>query len=48
VQWVEPGSLSSHQYWKHHEHALIRLHIGLESVDDLTADLKQALAKIKK
>lgn len=48
VQWVEPGSLSSHQYWKHHQHALIRLHIGLESVDDLTADLKQALAKINK
>lgn len=47
VQWVEPGTLSSHRYWKHHEHALIRLHIGLESTEDLIADLKHALTKIK-
>lgn len=47
VQWVDPASLAPHTYWQHNPHALIRLHIGLESVDDLTNDLGQALARIK-
>ena len=47
VQWVDPASLAPHTYWQHNPHALIRLHIGLESVDDLTNDLGQALVRIK-
>ena len=46
VQWVDPAALAPHTYWHHNPNALIRLHIGLESVDDLTADLGQALARI--
>ena len=46
VQWVDPAALAPHTYWHHNPNALIRLHIGLESVDDLTADLAQALARI--
>ena len=42
VQWVDPGALASHSYWKHSPNALLRFHIGLESVDDLITDLKQA------
>lgn len=42
VQWVDPGALASHSYWKHSPNALLRVHIGLESVDDLINDLKQA------
>lgn len=47
VQWVDPAALALHSYWQHNPHALIRLHIGLESVDDLTNDIGQALARIK-
>ena len=46
VQWVDPGALTSHAYWTGEGHALIRLHIGLESSIDLIADLAQALDKI--
>jgi cystathionine beta-lyase len=42
VQWVDPGALASHSYWKHSPNALLRFHIGLEDVDDLIDDLKQA------
>jgi cystathionine beta-lyase len=42
VQWVSPGALSSHRYWTEGDQAVVRLHIGLESVDDLIADLNQA------
>ena len=48
VQWVDPGVLAAHAYWSSEGHALIRLHIGLESATDLIADLGQALNKIKK
>jgi len=44
VQWVSPGALSSHRYWTEGNKAVVRLHIGLESVDDLIADLDQALS----
>ena len=47
VQWVDPAALALHSYWQHNPHALIRLHIGLESVDDLTNDIGQSLARIK-
>jgi cysteine-S-conjugate beta-lyase len=47
VQWVDPGVLASHAYWSSEGHALIRLHIGLESTIDLIEDLAQALDKIK-
>jgi cystathionine beta-lyase len=47
VQWVDPHTLAAHAYWQHNPHALIRLHIGLESASDLIADLAQALDKIK-
>ena len=47
VQWVEPGSLAPHTYWKNNPHAVIRLHIGLESTTDLIEDLSQAFGKIE-
>ena len=47
VQWVDPGALTSHAYWHGQGHALIRLHIGLESTQDLIEDLAQALDKIQ-
>ena len=43
VQWVDPKTLSSHGYWTPSDNPFLRLHIGLESVDDLIADLGQAL-----
>jgi len=43
VQWVDPKSLTGHSYWHPADHAVLRLHIGLESADDLIADLAQAL-----
>lgn len=46
VQWVDPGALASHTYWTGKDRALVRLHIGLESVQDLIEDLGQALDKI--
>lgn len=46
VQWVNPSALAHHQYWTEGERALVRLHIGLESVEDLIEDLDQALAAI--
>jgi cystathionine beta-lyase len=42
VQWVSPNALSSHRYWTEGDRAVVRLHIGLESVDDVIADLAQA------
>lgn len=44
VQWVSPNALQNHRYWTEGNYAVIRLHIGLESVDDLIADLDQALS----
>ena len=46
VQWVNPHVLKNHRYWSEPTKALVRLHIGLESVQDLIADLDQALAKL--
>ncbi|MCD8537972.1 MAG: cystathionine beta-lyase [Burkholderiaceae bacterium] len=44
VQWVNPDVLKNHRYWQEQGKAVIRLHIGLENVDDLIADLDQALS----
>lgn len=46
VQWVNPEVLKNHRYWQEEGKALIRLHIGLESIDDLIADLDQALSTL--
>ncbi len=44
VQWVEPESLTPHGYWAGSDDTtVVRLHIGLEAVEDLQADLVQAL-----
>jgi cystathionine beta-lyase len=48
VQWVNPAVLTNHAYWKGKDHALIRLHIGLESPRDLIEDLTQAFGKIQR
>ncbi len=47
VQWVDPGALAGHAYWTGKGHAVIRLHIGLESAQYLIEDLAQALGHIK-
>lgn len=47
VQWVGPAALEPHSYWQEPGKALIRLHIGLENVEDLVQDLTQALDKIE-
>ena len=43
VQLVEPSALKGHGYWPNDDHAVVRLHIGLEASEDLIADLAQAL-----
>ncbi|MFA5490409.1 MAG: PLP-dependent aspartate aminotransferase family protein, partial [Candidimonas sp.] len=45
VQLVDHDALASHGYWDRQGHAVVRLHVGLESVDDLIADIGQALDK---
>lgn len=47
VQLISPSALASHSYWQGGERPVIRLHVGLESVDDLIADLRQALAAMR-
>src|SRR5690606_14853761 len=47
VQLVEPSHLKHHGYWPNDGHPVVRLHIGLESPDDLIADLTQALEAAK-
>lgn len=46
VQWVNPAAVQPHSYWQEPGKALLRLHIGLESVADVIADLDQALASL--
>ncbi|TAM86409.1 MAG: cystathionine beta-lyase [Candidimonas sp.] len=43
VELVDTAAVSGHSYWTGAGHALVRLHVGLEAVDDLIADLAQAL-----
>ncbi|WP_343737747.1 cystathionine beta-lyase [Achromobacter sp.] len=42
VQLVSPKDLSKHGYWGEGENPVVRLHIGLESPEDIIADLTQA------
>jgi cystathionine beta-lyase len=42
VQLVSPKDLSKHRYWGEGENPVVRLHIGLESPEDIIADLTQA------
>lgn len=43
VQLVDHSALACHGYWPRGDNAIVRLHIGLESADDLIADIGQAL-----
>lgn len=43
VQLVDPASLAGHGYWDAGTRPVVRLYVGLESADDLIADLQQAL-----
>jgi cystathionine beta-lyase len=43
VQLVDTHYLETHGYWDRETCAVVRLHIGLEAVQDLIADLRQAL-----
>lgn len=46
VQWVDAGALRNHAYFGDRSDApvhVVRLHIGLEAVDDLIADMQQAM-----
>lgn len=43
VQLVDHAALQVHGYWSGNSNAVVRLHIGLESPQDLIADLAQAL-----
>lgn len=43
VQLVDHAALQPHGYWQPTDNAIVRLHIGLESPQDLIADLTQAL-----
>src|SRR3546814_10043601 len=45
VQLVDHAALQPHGYWQPTDNAIVRLHIGLESPQDLIADLAQALAQ---
>lgn len=44
VQLVSTDFLEPHSYWSGNANPVVRLHTGLESADDLIADLGQALA----
>lgn len=43
AQWIDPHALASHGAWTGGENTAVRLHVGLESIADLIADLAQAL-----
>ncbi|WP_028357299.1 trans-sulfuration enzyme family protein [Brackiella oedipodis] len=45
VQLVWTSALKQHSYWQEDDTQVLRLHIGLEDVNDLIADLSQALQK---
>ena len=48
VQLVDHGALRPHGYWQETDNAIVRFHIGLESPQDLIADLTQALEQAAK
>lgn len=47
VDMVNTDFLKKHAYWNADYPSLVRMHIGLESVDDLIADYEQALTKAR-
>lgn len=47
VDVVNTDFLKNHAYWNQSYPSLVRMHIGLESVDDIIADYEQALAKAR-
>lgn len=47
VQLVSPDMLAPHSYWQAASGPVIRLYAGLESSQDLIADLEQALAQAR-
>ncbi|HLR13524.1 MAG TPA: PLP-dependent transferase, partial [Burkholderiaceae bacterium] len=47
VQLVSPAMLKPHHYWDGAEQPVVRLYAGLESEDDLIADLEQALSQAR-
>ncbi|NLY64063.1 MAG: cystathionine beta-lyase [Alcaligenaceae bacterium] len=47
IQWVDRPTLENHAYWNRQDSQIIRLHIGLEGVEDLIADLNQALLQAR-
>ncbi len=46
VQLVDKAALVPHEYWGNSDYPLVRLYVGLEHVDDLIADLQQAITTI--
>ncbi len=47
VLLVDAGTLAQHSYWGDARHPVLRLHAGIEHIDDLIADLEQALAQAR-
>lgn len=43
VQYVDHSTVAPHSYWNNDTLPLIRMHTGLENIEDLIADVKQAL-----
>ncbi len=43
VQLIDPSALKGHSYWPNDGQPVVRLHVGLESAEDLIADMAQAL-----
>lgn len=48
VDMVDTDFLKKHAYWNNSYPSLIRMHIGLECVEDLIADYQQALEKVRR
>lgn len=47
VQLIDNSVLAGHGYWPGGDNATVRLHVGLEAVEDLVADLAQALDGVR-
>lgn len=47
VQLVDAPTLTAHRYWQGDGDSVVRLHIGLESPDDIIEDLAQALERAR-
>lgn len=47
VEMVDTDIMGIHGYWNPDFPSLVRLHVGLEAIEDLIADFEQALAKAR-